>query len=135
MTLTSFAVAYVAATVVFLVIDAIWLGSVVTKFYFSRLSHVIRKKPNLGVAALFYLVYILGIVVFAVEPGVREGSLMLTAAYGALLGFVAYGTYDFTNLATIRDWPWIITLVDIIWGTALTMVSAIAGHLAVQWVI
>jgi uncharacterized membrane protein len=87
-------------------------------------------KPLLGVAFLFYLLYVVGIVVFAVLPGLREENWRTAAMLGALLGLVAYGTYDLTNLATLKGWPMTVTIVDMAWGVVLTAASATAGYFA-----
>lgn len=77
-------------------------------------------KPNLGIALVFYLVYIVGVVVLAVNPALEKGQWTTAILYGGLLGFVAYGTYDITNLATLKSWPNIVAIVDMVWGTVLT---------------
>jgi uncharacterized membrane protein len=86
--------------------------------------------PSLPVAAAFYLIYVGGVVVFAVAPALREASWSSALTLGALFGFLAYSTYDLTNLATLRDWPHALSFVDLAWGTALTGVSATGGYLA-----
>ncbi len=89
------------------------------------------ETPNFFAAGLFYLVFIFGMVVFIVEPGVREGTLMQSVSRGALFGLVTYATYDLTNLATLEGWPVLLTVVDLTWGTvlsaAVTLVSVWAG--------
>lgn len=117
-------VAYAAVAVIFLVLDAIWLGFVARDFYADQLGDLMRDKPDFGVAGLFYLVYAAGIVLFAVQPGLQAQSWRLSLGYGAALGFLAYGTYDMTNLATIRGWPVTMAVVDIAWGTAVTALTA-----------
>ncbi|MFP4313416.1 MAG: DUF2177 family protein, partial [Alphaproteobacteria bacterium] len=78
----------------------------------------------------FYCVYVVGVVVFAVQPALQSGEWVTALSYGALLGLVAYGTYDFTNLSTLKDWPWQVSAVDIVWGTSLTALSAVLGFFA-----
>ena len=129
----TFLYAYGATTVVFLVLDAIWLTTMVNSIYRPRLGGLLLEQPRLGVAALFYLLYVVGVVVFAVLPGLRSGDWTQSLALGALFGLVAYATYDMTNLATLRGWSEFVTLVDLVWGTAVTGVSATLGMLAVQW--
>ena len=116
--------AYAAVAVIFLVLDAIWLGFVAKDFYARQLGDLMRDKPDFGIAGVFYLVYAAGIVLFAVLPGLQAQSWRLSLGYGAALGFLAYGTYDMTNLATIRDWPVTMAVVDIAWGTAVTALTA-----------
>jgi len=120
--------AYVTTAVVFLAIDYVWLSQVATRFYFDRIGHLLMDKPNLAIAALFYLVYVVGLVIFAVVPALKSGSLGHAVLYGALFGFFAYATYDVTNLATLRNWPVLVAVVDVIWGTVLSGVAAAAGY-------
>lgn len=127
-----YAIAYLASASVFLLVDFAWLSTASRHFYRPRLGDLLATDPNLAVAAVFYLVYVVGIVVFAVMPGYAARSLVVTMALGALLGLVAYGTYDFTNLATIRDWPLVVSLVDLAWGVFLTTLASAAGYAAVR---
>ncbi|GAB4532579.1 MAG: DUF2177 family protein [Roseibium sp.] len=120
--------AYVTTAVVFLAIDYVWLSQVATRFYFDRIGHLLMDKPNLGVAALFYLFYVVGLVIFAVAPALKSGSFGHAVVYGALFGFFTYATYDVTNLATLRNWPVIVAVVDVAWGTVLSAVAAAAGY-------
>ena len=121
--------AYAATAAVFLAIDAVWLGVVAQNFYFSRLSHLLADEVNYAAAGGFYLAYAAGVVYFAVAPALAQGSWRRAALNGALLGLIAYGTYDMTNIATLRDWPVIVSVVDMAWGTVLTGTSALAGYL------
>lgn len=125
-------IGYVGTAVVFLGIDFVWLTVMSGLFYRPQLGTLLAAEPNLLVAGAFYMVYAIGIVVFAVLPATQSGSWLLALGLGALLGLVAYGTYDFTNLATIRDWPVAVTLVDLAWGTALTALSALGGFYAIR---
>ena len=84
-------------------------------------------------AGAFYLVYVIGIVVFAVLPAHGSGSWLMALGLGALLGLVAYGTYDFTNLATIRDWPSMVSIIDLCWGVSVTAVASLAGYTVLRW--
>jgi len=124
---------YLISFAAFLIIDAVWLTVMSGRFYKPQLGGLMREQPNLAVALLFYLVYVVGVIVLAVMPGLEAGSVLKSAAYGALLGFVAYGTYDFTNLSTIRDWPVAVTIVDLVWGTTLTAVMATIGYYTAKW--
>jgi len=121
--------AYLATAAIFLLIDVLWLGYIAKDFYFSRLGELLLEKPNLSVAAVFYAVYVIGIVIFAVGPALKYGSWQTALVYGALFGFFCYATYDMTNLATLKGWPVTIVVVDIIWGTVLTGTSALLGYL------
>ncbi|HNE02875.1 MAG TPA: DUF2177 family protein [Anaerolineales bacterium] len=122
---------YLITFLAFLGIDSLWLGLVAPSFYKSQIGYIMAENPNFFAAGLFYLLFIFGMVVFIVEPGVREQTLMQAVARGALFGLVTYATYDLTNLATLEGWPILVTVVDLIWGTvlsaAVTLVSVWAG--------
>jgi uncharacterized membrane protein len=122
--------AYAGAAVAFVVLDAIWLGMVAKNFYFSRLAGLLRDKPDLGVAAVFYVIYLAGIVYFAVVPALASGGMATALLNGAMLGFLAYSTYDATNLATLKGYPAAVAVVDVVWGTFLTATAAAMGYLA-----
>ncbi|HTM76864.1 MAG TPA: DUF2177 family protein [Devosia sp.] len=126
-------VAYAATAVVFFAIDFVWLSTASASFYRPRLGALLLEQPNLIIAGLFYLFYVGGIVYFAVSPALTEGGWSKALIAGLLLGFVAYGTYDLTNLSTLRNWPWSVTLVDLAWGTALTGVAAVSGFFITQF--
>lgn len=128
-----FAIAYLAAAATMLILDAIWLSTMVPRVYQPALGDLIADKPNFAIAGVFYLLYVVGIVVFAILPAVEARSWLQALGMGALLGLVAYGTYDFTNLSTLRNWPVGLSLIDVAWGTALTGVVATAGYLATTW--
>lgn len=122
---------YLITLLVFLGIDSLWLGLVAPSFYQSQIGFIMADQPNFLAAGLFYLVFIFGMVVFIVEPGVREGTLIQAVSRGALFGLVTYATYDLTNLATLEGWPVLVTVVDLLWGTflstAVALVSVWAG--------
>lgn len=124
---------YIASAAIFFLLDYVWLTRVAGSFYRSRIGSLMLDQPRLSVAAIFYVFYVVGIVVFAILPALRAESLQTAMILGALLGCLAYGTYDITNYATLRDWPVSIVLVDIAWGASLTAVSAGAGYLAVRF--
>lgn len=121
---------YGICAVVFFAIDFVWLSTATERIYRPYLGDLLAEQPRLGVAAGFYLVYVVGIVALAVVPGLREGALLGAVWRGALLGLLAYATYDLTNLATIEGWPWQVSVIDIVWGTALNTVVAAAGYVA-----
>lgn len=121
--------AYLATIIIFLAIDFVWLKYAANTFYREHLGDMMLANPKLGIAAGFYLMYAVAVVVLAVLPAVRENSWGTALLYGALLGMAAYGTYDITNLATLKNWPAIVSVVDWIWGTVLTgTVSLLAYH-------
>lgn len=122
--------AYVATLAAFLAIDAVWLGIVMKQAYAAWLGPLMLAQPKLPAAGLFYLLYVVGLLVFAVMPGLREGSWRATAWRAVLLGLVSYGTYDLTNHATLKDWPLALTVTDLAWGAVLSCLSATAGHAA-----
>lgn len=128
----AYLVAYIAAAAVFLALDFVWLTFASRYFYRPQLGDLLAPDPNLAVAAIFYLVYVVGVVVFAVMPAHAAKSATMALALGALLGLVAYGTYDFTNLATIRDWPAVVSFVDLAWGIFVTAVASTAGYAALR---
>lgn len=123
----SYITACLASAVVFFGLDLIWLGLIARRFYASQLGHLMREKPNLGVSALFYVGYVAAIVYFAV---LGAASLAQTGLSGLFLGLTAYGTYNVTNMATLKDWPVRMSLVDLLWGSSLTALAAMAGFLA-----
>ena len=113
---------YFLTLVVFLVIDSLWLGLVAPKFYRAQIGYIMTDTPNLMAAGIFYLLFVAGMLVFVVEPGVRQDSLIRTVLRGALFGLVTYATYDLTNLATLKGWPVLVTVVDLSWGTILSAI-------------
>ncbi|WP_420414135.1 DUF2177 family protein [Roseibium sp.] len=127
--MVQFATAYVTTAIVFFAVDYVWLSQIATRFYFDRIGHLLMDRPNLAAAAAFYLIYVVGIVVFAVGPALKNGSLAYAVIYGALFGFFTYATYDVTNYATMKNWPVIVVVVDVVWGTVLAASSAALGFL------
>lgn len=119
---------YISVLASLFILDGIWLASTGKAFYGKHLAHLMAPSVSLLPVILFYLIYACGITVFVIFPALRSGvSLGHVFLFGALLGFVAYGAYDFTNQATLRDWPIMVTIVDLVWGALLTgMASMIA---------
>jgi uncharacterized membrane protein len=126
-------VAYLGTAVVFAASDAAWLTFAGAKLYRPALDPVLADKFALAPALVFYLGYILGIVMIVVLPAGREGSWTRALTHGAMLGAMAYGTYDLTNQATLKVWDTRITLADMGWGTLLTAVAAVAGYFVLEW--
>lgn len=124
--------AYICALAMFLIMDFLWLGVVAQDFYTSQLGGLMREKTNFLIAALFYVAFVGGIVYFAIVPALAQGSWQTAALNGALLGLLAYGAYDLTNLATLKDWPVAMSLVDMVWGAVVTSSSAVAGFAAAR---
>jgi uncharacterized membrane protein len=127
----TFLPAFVAALAAMAVIDGLWLGLVARSFYRRHLGFLMAERPNWAAAVAFYLIYVLGVTVFAVQPAVEADALADAVWRGGLFGLVAYATYDLTNAATLRGWPLIVTVVDMAWGTLLTMAVAVAATGAV----
>lgn len=124
---------YFATLVAFFAIDMFWLGLVARTFYREQLGFLMAPNTNWAAAIVFYLLFILGIVVLVVLPGLEDDSLRTTLLRGALFGLVTYATYDLTNLATLKDWPLLMTVVDMIWGTVLSMAVSFASFMAGKW--
>ena len=128
-------VSYVATAVIFLGMDAIWLTLAGPRLYRPQLGDLLLENYRLAPAAIFYLLYVVGILIFAVQPAAASGRWQTALLYGALFGFFAYGTYDFTNLATLKGWSSLITFVDLAWGTLATGVSAALGYVIVSAIV
>jgi len=122
--------AYGLALVVFLVLDALWLGLVARGFYREQIGFLLADTPNWIAATAFYLLFIAGLVHFVTAPAARENKPGRAALNGAFFGLVTYATYDLTNLATVARWPLPVTLADLAWGAAVTAVTA---YLTVRW--
>ncbi len=119
------AVAVIATLLSMGALDAIWLGTMTSRLYRKQLSGLLLDTPSWAPALAFYLLYAVGVVVLLVRPALEgEWPLGRVVAVGALLGLVAYGTYDLTNQATVRGWSVIVTAVDMAWGASLTAVVA-----------
>lgn len=124
---------YLLTIPVFFAIDLLWLGVVAKNLYQKNLAHLLSPTVNWPAALLFYLIYIIGIILFAVRPALISQSLVKAAVWGALFGFFTYATYDLTNLATLKDWPLKIVVVDIAWGTLLCALVASSSFLIGRW--
>jgi uncharacterized membrane protein len=133
--MTRYATAYAATFIVFCGLDFLWLGFVAKGYYQSQVGTLLLEKPNLPVAALFYILYIVGVLIFAVLPALEVGQWSRALFYGALFGFFAYATYDLTNLATLKGWSPGLALLDLAWGAVVTGISATAGYLVTRTVI
>jgi uncharacterized membrane protein len=127
--LTLYILSYVATACVFLGIDAIWLSAMGGLLYRPILGDLLLERFKLAPAIAFYAAYVAGIVIFAVAPAIASGRWTTALLQGALFGFCAYATYNLTNLAILKNWSTLVTLVDLCWGTVLTGVSASAGYL------
>lgn len=110
---------YFIALPIFLVMDMIWLGVAAKNFYSKQIGFLMKTNVNWLAAVLFYLLFIAGLVVFVIAPAVEKGSWVRALGFGALFGLITYATYDLTNLATLKDWPLALTVVDLSWGAVL----------------
>lgn len=129
-----YAVAYVATLIAFVAIDAVWLTIMGNALYRPTLGDILLPRFEPAPAVAFYLLYVVGVIIFAIEPALRSGQWTTALLYGALFGFFSYGVYDFTNMATLRNWTPQITLADLCWGTVLTGTAATIGYLASTFV-
>ncbi|MHB1193462.1 MAG: DUF2177 family protein [Longimicrobiales bacterium] len=124
---------YGLTALVFFAIDLVWLGVVAAGFYQRQLGHLLRPDVLWAPALVFYLLYIAGVLVFAVLPGLEAGALTRTLALGAFFGLVAYATFDLTCMALMRDFPVVVVVVDLVWGMVLTTLVSAAGFGLGRW--
>lgn len=117
---------YLIAFIVFTAIDLIWLLGISRNIYKSKIGHLMAKKANMIAAAVFYLLFIAAMVFFVIAPATEKQSLLYAIGAGAFFGLVTYATYDLTNLATLKDWPLSITVIDLCWGTFITAATSVA---------
>ena len=127
-------ISYLLTTVVFFAIDLLWLGVLAKGLYNKYLGNFLTDQVNWTAAIIFYLLFIVGIFIFAILPAVDKGSLGNAIVMGALFGFFTYATYDLTNLATLKGWPLPIVLIDITWGSILTASVSAAGYTITRWI-
>ena len=128
-------IAYIATAIVFFGLDFIWLSQATAILYRPRLGGLLLDKPIMSVAAGFYLIYVVGIVFFAVMPALAAESWLRAAGTGALLGLVAYGTYDMTNLATVAGWSVAVSVADMLWGVIVTATASVAGYFITRLIV
>ena len=114
------------------ILDFVWLGFVAKKLYYGEMGKILLEKPNMGPAILFYIIYVIGVVVFVITPALEKGSWLHALGYGALFGFVAYATYDLTNLATLKGFSSKIVVIDLLWGAGLTAVVSTGAYAIVK---
>jgi uncharacterized membrane protein len=123
---------FLIALPVFVVIDMIWLVFVARKFYQKNLGSLMRPDVNWLPAIIFYLLFIGGLITFVISPAVEKHSWFRALIYGALFGLVTYATYDLTNLATLKEWPVVVTVADLIWGTVLAASVSLVTYLIAE---
>jgi len=121
---------YLVSLTAFFAIDMLWLGLAARSFYQQHLGFLMAPSPNWFVAIVFYLLFILGLLVFVVLPGLGAKSLKTTLLHAALFGLITYATYDLTNLATLKDWPALLSVIDMAWGTVLSVLVSYISFMA-----
>ena len=121
---------YLVSLAAFFAIDMLWLGLVARSFYQQNLGFLMAPSPNWFVAIIFYLLFVVGILFFVVVPGLESNSLKATLLRAALFGLITYATYDLTNLATLKDWPVLLSIVDMAWGTVLSVLVSFFSFIA-----
>ena len=126
-------ISYFLTAVVFFAIDIVWLGVLAKNLYNRHLGSLLAEQVNWTAAIVFYFLFIIGIFVFAILPSIEKDSVWYALVYGVLFGFFTYATYDLTNLATLKDWPFKIVLIDVFWGMILTGSVATAGYYITKW--
>lgn len=125
---------YLMAVPIFFAVDILWLGYIARPFYRRNLAGILSPEVNWKAATTFYLVYIAGILIFAVIPALEKGSFGKAMLWGLLFGFFTYATYDLTNMATIDNWPLKVVIVDICWGMFLCAAVAALTYLGGKWI-
>ena len=123
---------YVVTLIAFVAIDMIWLMWLARPTYVAEIGDLLRKQPNLGAALAFYFMFAAGLVFFAVMPSLKAGSMIQALALGAALGFVAYGTYDLTNLSVMNGFGLKIAMIDLAWGTVLSAITSLIAYVVVS---
>jgi len=126
---------YLITLAVFFVVDMVWLGVVAKGFYRKHLGSMLSPKVNWAAALLFYLVFIAGLLIFVIKPALAQGEPLKALFLGALFGLISYATYDLSNLATLKDWPVVVTIVDLVWGATLGGLVSLAGALLGRWLL
>lgn len=132
MSVSRIIISYLLTAVVFFAVDMLWLGLIAKNIYRKYLGDFLSDQVNWTAAVIFYLLFIVGISIFAIYPSVQKDSLANAVFLGALFGFFTYATYDLTNLATLKDWPLQIVFIDIAWGACLTAIVSTAGFYIVK---
>ena len=125
-------IAFISAASIMGALDYVWLGYIGKKIYYGEMGELLLKKPNMVPALIFYVIYVIGTVVFVIAPALEKESLLHALSMGALFGFVAYATYDLTNLATMKGYSRKIVVIDLLWGALITALTATGAYLAVQ---
>ena len=125
-------ISYIATLVPLVILDAVWILGLAKGFYAEQMGFLFTKSVNFGPVAFFYPLYALGVLVLVVLPAVSSASWVEALWKGAVLGLVAYGAYDLTNHATIANWPLMMTIVDMLWGMAVTALTSVAAYFIIS---
>ena len=133
MSITKLIISYLLTFAVFLAIDMAWLGFIAKDLYRKHLGKFLTDDVNWIAAIVFYILFVIGIFIFAIMPAVEKNSFNSAILLGALFGFFTYATYDLTNLATLKNWPLNIVFIDILWGSVLTGIVSTAGFYIVRY--
>ena len=120
---------YFIALPVFFVIDMVWLGMISKNFYRDQIGYLMKQNINWLAAIIFYLIFIAGLVIFVISPALEKQSWVRAIVLGGIFGLVTYSTYDLTNLATIKDWPILVTIIDLVWGMVLAASVSVITYL------
>lgn len=123
---------YAIALPVFFAIDMVWLGWVAKSFYRNQIGFLMKSDINWAAAFIFYLLFVVGLVLFVITPALEKSSWMHAMVFGALFGLITYATYDLSNLATLKDWPLLVTMVDLAWGTVLAASVSVVTYFIAQ---
>ena len=134
MSITKLFISYALTFIVFFIIDMAWLGFIAKDLYKKYLGDLLSEQVNWVAAIVFYLLFIVGVFIFAILPSVEKNSLSSALILGALFGFFTYATYDLTNLATLKGWPQNIVIIDIVWGSVLTAIVSTAGFFITNYI-
>ncbi len=125
---------YLVTVPVFFLVDMVWLGLIARNFYQKNLGFILSPEVNWAAAIIFYLIYIVGIIFFAVVPAIEKDSLARAVVWGGLFGFFTYATYELTNMALIKGWPLKVVIVDVAWGFFLCATVAALSFKAAKWI-
>ena len=131
--MTKYAASFGAIALIMMALDALWIGVIAKSLYQQGIGHLMAQSPRLGVAVLFYAVYAVELLIFVVTPISEASNWHMPLMRGALFGFFAYATYDLTNLATLKDWPIGLSVLDIAWGSGASAAASVGGYFAYHW--
>ena len=134
MTFPKIILSYLLTTVVFFAIDMVWLGLVAKNIYQKYLGALLSETVNWAAAIIFYLIFIVGIFIFVINPAIEKQSVIRAIVLGTIFGFIAYATYDLTNYATLKGFPLNIVFIDLAWGAVLTALVSTAGYYIVKFI-